>query len=226
MMKYLVSTILFVCLVSYQLTAQRMIFYVADTKANCYGVSRTPCLQVKEKPNEPYSLFYSGIEGFTYEEGYHYKLEVMRMKRDNPPADGSAYSYYLVKVLSKERSKTYIPTTISIPDQVSMQLLRWNRTGKMESISGDAIPNIQFDKRTGRISGKAGCNRYFGRVVFEHTKLSISDIGSTKMACPDEKVESAYLKHLMAANRYQIMGNNLQLYRDQELLLEFSLPNN
>ncbi len=225
MKKYLFATLL--CfIVSFPLLAQRMVFYVADTKANCFGVSRNPCLQVKEKPNEPYSLFYAGIEGFTYEEGYNYKLEVMRVKRDNPPADGSAYAYYLIKVMNKERSKTYVQSTISIPDQVPMQLKRLNRTGRMEVLAGANTPDILFDKRTGRISGKAGCNRYFGKVMFDNSKLLISDVGSTQMACADEKVETVYLKHLMAANRYQVQGNNLLLYKDQELLLEFSLPNN
>ena len=72
--------------------SQRMIFYVADTKGDCYGLGKGLCLQVKEKPDEPYALFYTGIDGFTYEEGYHYKLEVMRVKRERPPPDGNPFT--------------------------------------------------------------------------------------------------------------------------------------
>lgn len=218
-------TILFLFFLS-SVSAQRMIFYVADTKADCYGVSSRPCLQVKEKPGEPYALFYSGIDGFTYEEGYNYKLEIMRVKRENPPADASAYTYYLLKVLSKERSKTYVQKVIPIPDQVSLPLARISRNGKMEQVSGGAIPDIAFDKRTGRISGKAGCNRYFGRVVLDNGKLIISGVGSTQMACTDMQLESLYLKHLSAVNRYQFNSGILQLYKDQELLLQFTIPEN
>ncbi len=218
-------TILFFLIVS-SLASQRMTFYVADTKADCYGVSNRPCLQVKEKPGEPYALFYSGIDGFTYEEGYNYKLEIMRVKRENPPADASAYTYYLIKVLNKERSKTYVQKTIPIPDQVILPLERISKNGKMEQVSGNNIPDILFDKRTGRISGKAGCNRYFGKAVIDNGRLTISGVGSTQMACMYMQLESLYLKHLSAVNRYQFNSGILQLYKDQELLLQFIIPEN
>ncbi|MBL0883624.1 MAG: DUF4377 domain-containing protein [Chitinophagaceae bacterium] len=205
---------------------QRMIFYVADTKGNCYGVGKGLCLQVKEKPDEPYALFYSGIEGFSYEEGYHYKLEVMRVKKERPPADGSAYNYYLINILNKERSKNYTLKNIPIPDQLSFSLVRISKSGKMEMIDNMLVPNISFDKKNGRISGKAGCNRYFGKVSFDQQRIFISGVGSTQMACTDMEIESLYLKHLTAVNRYQLSGNNLQLFRDQELLLQFIIPEN
>lgn len=218
-------TILLLLFVS-SLAAQRMIFYVADTKADCYGVSSKPCLQVKEKPGEPYALFYAGIDGFIYEEGYNYTLEIIRVKRDNPPADASAYTYYLLKVLNKERSKTYVQKTIPIPDQVSLPLAGISRNGRIEQVNGNSIPDISFDKRTGRISGKAVCNRYFGKVIIDNGRLAISGVGSTKMACTDMQIETLYLKHLSAVNRYQYNSGILQLYRDQELLLQFTIPEN
>ncbi len=208
------------------LLAQRTTFYVADTKADCYGISNKPCLQVKEKPGEPYALFYSGIEGFNYEEGYNYTLEIMRVKREKPPADGSAYAYYLIKVLSKERSKTYVQRTIPIPDQVSLPLARISRNGRMEQVNGSNIPDIQFDRKTGRISGKAICNRYFGKVIIDNGRMAISGVASTEMACIDMQMESLYLKHLSAVNRYQFNSGILQLYKDQELLLQFTIPEN
>lgn len=206
--------------------SQRMIFYVADIKGDCYGVGRGLCLQIKEKPDEPYALFYSGIEGFSYEEGYHYKLEVMRVKRERPPSDGSIYNYYLINIISKERSKNYALKNTPIPDQRPLSLVRISKSGKMEIVGNNVVPSISFDKRNGRISGKAGCNRYFGKVSFDQQRIFISGVGSTQMACTDMEMESLYLKHLTAVNRYQLSGNNLQLYRDQELLLQFIVPEN
>lgn len=203
-----------------------MIFYVADTKGDCYGVGKGLCLQVKEKTDEPYSLFYSGIEGFSYEEGYHYKLEVMRVKKERPPADGSVYNYYLINIISKERSKNYTLKNTPIPDQRPLSLVRISKSGKMEMVDNNVVPSISFDKKNGRISGKAGCNRYFGKVSFDQQRIFISGVGSTQMACTDMEIESLYLKHLTAVNRYQLSGNNLQLFRDQELLLQFIVPEN
>lgn len=206
--------------------SQRMIFYVADTKGDCYGVGKGLCLQIKEKPDEPYALFYSGIEGFSYEEGYHYKLEVMRVKKERLPADGSAYNYYLIHIISKERSKNYTLKISPIPDQRSLSLVGISKSGKMEIIDNNVVPSIYFDKKNGKISGKAGCNRYFGKVSFDQQRIFISGVGSTQMACTDMEIESLYLKHLTAVNRYQLSGNNLQLFRDQELLLQFIVPEN
>jgi len=206
--------------------SQRMIFYVADTKGDCYGVGKGLCLQIKEKPDEPYALFYSGIEGFSYEEGYHYKLEVMRVKKERPPADGGVYNYYLINIISKERSKNYTLKNTPIPDQRPLSLVRISKSGKMEIVDNNVVPSISFDKRNGRISGKAGCNRYFGKVSFDQQRIFISGVGSTQMACTDMEIESLYLKHLTAVNRYQLSGNNLQLFRDQELLLQFIVPEN
>ena len=206
--------------------SQRMIFYVADTKGDCYGVGKGLCLQIKEKPDEPYALFYSGIEGFSYEEGYHYKLEVMRVKKERPPADGGVYNYYLINIISKERSKNYTLKNTPIPDQRPLSLVRISKSGKMEIVDNNVVPSISFDKRNGRISGKAGCNRYFGKVSFDQQRIFISGVGSTQMACTDMEIESLYLKHLTAVNRYQLSGNNLQLFRDQELLLQVIVPEN
>ena len=206
--------------------SQRMIFYVADTMGDCYGVGKGLCLQIKEKPDEPYALFYSGIEGFSYEEGYHYKLEVMRVKKERPPADGGVYNYYLINIISKERSKNYTLKNTPIPDQRPLSLVRISKSGKMEIVDNNIVPSISFDKRNGRISGKAGCNLYFGKVSFDQQRIFISGVGSTQMACTDMEIESLYLKHLTAVNRYQLSGNNLQLFRDQELLLQFIVPEN
>ncbi len=74
----------------------------------CQGEAPMECMQVKylsgKTPSEEWENFYSSIEGFTYEPGFAYRLEVALTHKDaSEVAPGqSTISYRLVKVLSKE----------------------------------------------------------------------------------------------------------------------------
>jgi Domain of unknown function (DUF4377) len=51
-----------------------------------------------------WSSVYGGISGFDFIPGYTYRLRVLETKVENPPADGSAIGYTLLKVISKRAS--------------------------------------------------------------------------------------------------------------------------
>ena len=61
------------------------------------------CLLVKKEGQAEWEFFYSNIEGFNYEPGYEYVLEVKVDKVENPAADQSSLKYTLVKQISKEQ---------------------------------------------------------------------------------------------------------------------------
>lgn len=86
---------------------QTITLYVSEkmsTDAPLFSDKLVPCLLVKEKENADWTKLFPGeIEGFTYEEGYAYKLSVQKTTLANPPADGSLYKYKLLKILSKEK---------------------------------------------------------------------------------------------------------------------------
>jgi heat shock protein HslJ len=65
-----------------------------------------------------------------------------------------------------------------------------------------------------RVSGSAGCNRYFGGARGEGGSLSVSPLASTMMACGQDGVmeqEQLYLALLQGATRYSIQGSELRL---------------
>ena len=77
---------------------------VAPERVPCSGVAPMECLQIKKNPSDTaWQYFYDAIEGFTYEPGYTYTLEVSSAKVENPPADASSIQYKLVKVIKKEK---------------------------------------------------------------------------------------------------------------------------
>ena len=77
-------------------------YTIASKSTIGYGVAPQRCLLVREGDEQSWSLFYSRIEGFDYEEGYEYVLNVQKTPVNNPPADVSSIRYTLVNILSKE----------------------------------------------------------------------------------------------------------------------------
>ncbi len=72
----------------------------------CQAVGEMNCYLVQEGNQigtSDWSLFYNGIVGFQYEEGFIYTLKVRVEKVENPPADGSSRGYTLIEVISKEK---------------------------------------------------------------------------------------------------------------------------
>jgi len=74
---------------------------VASEQGDCTGVAPMKCLLIKENGEKDWQFLYSGIEGFEYEPGYEYEIEVVKEKIENPAADQSSIKYILTKVLSK-----------------------------------------------------------------------------------------------------------------------------
>lgn len=81
----------------------RVRFTVASQTRDCSGVGRQQCMLIKRDQATDWEYFYDRIEGFDYEEGYEYVLDVQEQKIENPPADASSIRYKLVREISKTR---------------------------------------------------------------------------------------------------------------------------
>lgn len=79
--------------------------YVSSETGSFTGIMGVAyeCMLVKEKGKDSWVTWaFEGITGFTYEKGYNYELLVRKTIYANPPADGRAYSYELIQVISKD----------------------------------------------------------------------------------------------------------------------------
>ena len=80
---------------------------VGPTLTKCYGVGLQSCMVVDG------NYFYDGIEGFTYEPGYDYRLRIGKYDPwggGEPPQDAGQYAYRLLEQLEK----TPAPSTPAI----------------------------------------------------------------------------------------------------------------
>ncbi|MXX70425.1 MAG: DUF4377 domain-containing protein [Gemmatimonadetes bacterium] len=83
---------------------------VGPTLARCQGVGLQSCMVVDGE------FFYDGIEGFTYEPGYDYRLRVGKYDPwggGEPPQDAGRYAYRLLEQLEKTPAPS-TPATLSL----------------------------------------------------------------------------------------------------------------
>jgi hypothetical protein len=84
----------------------RLTLHVAPHTAECVGAAQGRCLLVREEPRAEWSLFHDPIAGFSHEPGFAYTLRVERRRVPDPPADGSAYEYRLLRILARDAAPT------------------------------------------------------------------------------------------------------------------------
>jgi hypothetical protein len=77
--------------------------FVRETKVDCSGEGPRKCLQVRESEKDEWTLFYSSIEGFSYEEGTKYELRVATESVARPPQDTASVKYKLIEIVSKQK---------------------------------------------------------------------------------------------------------------------------
>ena len=90
-------------------TTTRM--WVAPDRTECTGVAPMMCLQVASSPNDPYTLFYDTIKGYTHQAGVATVLDVQVTDVANPPADGSSKAYTLLSIIDENPASTYANCT-------------------------------------------------------------------------------------------------------------------
>jgi len=83
-----------------------------------------------------------------------------------------------------------------------------------------AVEATAFFGVDGTLSGKAGCNRYFGDYSLTGDVITFGALGSTRMMCPEPQmvVERAFLAALQGDAAYRIAGNTLELITESGTL--------
>jgi len=100
----------------------------------------------------------------------------------------------------------------------------------LDEIKGSPIPKVRetafisFDAAKKSAGGNSSCNSFGGSYSTNGSKLRIFDVIHTMRACIEDQrmdVERGMLSGLQDANRYEIRGNRLFLYRGKQVLLTF-----
>jgi len=85
------------------------------------------------------------------------------------------------------------------------------------------IPYFVFDKTEGKVSGKTGCNSFFGMYKTTQQLLEFQDIASTEMACEPAimEVERKFMNVLWSSGKAKLTDNSLTIFdkEDDSVLL-------
>lgn len=196
--------------------AEEKTLFVGPELVDCVGVGPMKCMQVKEDPNGDYLLFYSPIEGFEFEPGNEYELRVRVETIPNPPADASSLRY----VLTEQVSKTPVSGELESATMEKTTVLEgtlWQMISLLDAEGNTvaALPGseVTAEFKDGRVGGRGGCNNFFGSYTLDGDALTVSQLGSTMMACPEGlmRQEQAYFTALQSAATYAIEGEQLQV---------------
>ena len=121
--------------------------------------------------------------------------------------------------LSDAKGTTILSFTKTVPPApeplvgTNWTLESFHTADAVSSVIADTTITAVFGEE-GRVSGSAGCNRYFAQYNVTGTSLSIGPAGSTKMFCGTPGVmqqESTYLTLLSQVKTFTIKGDRLSL---------------
>lgn len=215
---------LFLSVTTLSFAQQTIKMQVKENTMPCTGVAPMDCLQVKIGKEKDWTYFYSNIEGFTYEPGYRYKLKVEKTeKQGRIPADASAYSYKLKKVVCKKKIKTKQAASMDLLDK-KMVLTKLN--GKK---TDNQKVYFTFDSSTNVMSGKSGCNNFNASFKLNGNKLEVNQGAGTLMACDDEsmRLEQEFSTALQQKNfDVETVGNTVKFInaKSKKVVMEFNIP--
>ncbi len=191
------------------------VFWVNSSKVDCQGAGPRTCLLVKrDQPLETgdWEYFYADIEGFDYEPGYLYKLQVRETSRlaAEVPADASSLRYTLERVLEKNPD-----ATLRLNDIWALEAIREIALVFTDDQPGLQRPTIEFHLADRRVMGTNGCNNFTGALqAVTADSLRLGPLATTRMACPGSEVPDRVDRALSAVAAYEFDG--LQLYlKDQ-----------
>lgn len=121
----------------------------------------------------------------------------------------------------QEMKKQKGPKSVSLED-ITWKLESFGPSDNLTPVLEDTEITVRFVSASLEFNGSAGCNSYFGSYETDNGNLSIiPPIGQTEIGCPEPIMnqEVNYLATLLAAESYEITGNQLQIICGDKILI-------
>jgi heat shock protein HslJ len=216
-LKFRITLFYCICFFTIHLQASngKKTLYVNDHKVSCAGSFQ--CLEVKEKVKSDWAEFSDTIQGFDYQEGYKYTLQVEVIEAKNPYAGSITDKYRLVKIISKTKTNYQPAEQLEGKKCVLLSLYDGTKTLHMK----DSIAFVQFKVMEGKLTGHGVCNSFNGTAKFDGSAVKISGILSTRVACQGTELEGIITKFLSKSVSWSFQNGILTLLGQDGSTLTF-----
>ena len=200
---------------------------VNEEKINCEGNPNAKCLLIKKEGAKSFEIFYQNIEGFTFEEGYQQTILVNERYVANPMIKQAEPIYTFIKTLKKEQIFTpKIPPTSGQPKSIldkKWVLRKMKDTDSSTTLIEDDGVYMDLKSNENKLTGKAPCNTFFGGLNTDNiSTFQVVAVANTRMYCENNmKFEELFFTLLQNAERFELVGGKLSLYKGNRLLLVF-----
>ena len=84
---------------------------------------------------------------------------------------------------------------------------------------------LRLQESENDVKGFSGCNNFFGKYELSGSNIKSSNLGSTRMMCPDMEQETKFMQMLERVSSYSISERILTLYDGTEAIATFRTGN-
>ena len=145
--------------------------------------------------------------------------------KDSTMTDSTTIDSSNVQVLNKMSTKTTTNKVDETKGKYALAETKW----KLVELNGKVVKSetnkdyfINLDSKSGKFAAFAGCNSISGSfVMIAATKLSFTNVMSTKMACANANVEDKFTKALSKVDNYMIEGTMLHFHNGKKAVAKF-----
>ena len=175
---------------------------IAPAPVACAGDPPATCLQVSEPNGDQWRMRFDEIDGFTYEPGYTWEVEVA----EPPLKDELALTprLTLISVESKEVAG-------GVASPLGHGAWRLQSIGGTDQ-AGDGKITASFHGG-GWVDGFGGCNSYLAAALVDGQKITISAPAAGREVCATavHDRERTFLAELAKAQSFSLQGDTLEL---------------
>lgn len=194
--------------------------------------TRMPLLGLYQLKNNEASF----IDCMTGESHYvamtQHHMPMLRTYQTDPKINGKAVVATLTARKSNEQQNALLVDKFdqfwpgaTCPDKAAVAKVQ-NLVWRLQSVSQISVPQklnirVMFDDNN-RLYGFSGCNNFNAGYSQQNNQLKVMPIVSTRKFCNDANFyEQQFTKQLQLADRIEVNQQKLQLYKDNQVIMEF-----